>query len=155
MADLVIRPSIKGIILWYILGTLLLIALIIFMQARNFEPIELWALLILPLSIDVWASFKHIRLNARRLTLQQDTLRFEDGLVSKTQRNIILDKVRDVSMTQTLGQRLVGVGDLSVEALGESGNITLENVDRPRQVADEILEAMRQSRQSNREKTNL
>ncbi len=68
----------------------------------------------------------------------------------KTQRNIILDKVRDVSMNQTLGQRLVGVGDLSVEALGESGNITLENVDRPRQVADAILDAMRQSRQSSR-----
>jgi uncharacterized membrane protein YdbT with pleckstrin-like domain len=150
MADLVIRPSIKGIILWYVLSVLLLVAIVVFMQTRDFKPVELWALLILPLAIDLWASMKHIRLNARRLTLQQGILRYEDGLVSKTQRNIILDKIRDVSMSQTLGQRLVGVGDLSVEALGESGNITLENVDRPRQVADAILEAMRQSRQSNR-----
>jgi len=150
MADLVIRPSIKGIILWYILSAFLLVGIVIFMQMRGFEPVELWALLILPLVIDLWASMKHVRLNSRRLTLQKDILRFEDGLISKTQRNIILDKVRDVNISQTFGQRLVGVGDLSVEALGESGNISLENVDRPRQVADAILEAMRQSRQPNR-----
>lgn len=150
MADLVIRPSIKGIILWYVLSVFLLLGVVVFMQSRDFQPVELWALLIIPLTIDLWASVKHIRLNARRLTLQKDILRFEDGLVSKTQRNIILDKVRDVNIAQTFGQRLVGVGDLSVEALGESGNITLENVDRPRQVADAILDAMRQSRQSNR-----
>ena len=150
MADLVIRPSIKGIILWYVFSVFLLIGVVVFMQTRGFQPVELWALLAIPLAIDLWASMKHIRLNARRLTLQKDILRFEDGLVSKIQRNIILDKVRDVNIAQTLGQRLVGVGDLSVEALGESGNITLENVDRPRQAADAILEAMRQSRQSNR-----
>jgi uncharacterized membrane protein YdbT with pleckstrin-like domain len=150
MADLVIRPSIKGIILWYILSAFLLIGIVIFMQMRGFEPVELWALLILPLAIDLWASMRHVRLNSRRLTLQKDILRFEDGLISKTQRNIILDKVRDVNIAQTFGQRLVGVGDLSVEALGESGNISLENVDRPRQVADAILEAMRQARQPNR-----
>ena len=150
MADLVIRPSIKGIILWYVLSVILLIGVIAFMQTRGFQPVELWALLLIPLVIDIWASMKHVRLNARRLTLQKDILRYEDGLISKTQRNIILDKVRDVNVAQSFGQRLVGVGDLSVEALGESGNISLENVDRPRQVADAILEAMRQARQSNR-----
>ena len=150
MSDLVIRPSIKGVILWYALSVFLLIAVVFFMQSRGFQPVELWAVLLLPIAIDLWASMKHIRLNARRLTLQQDTLRFEDGLISKTQRNIMLDKVRDVSMTQSLGQRLVGVGDISVEALGESGNVTLENVDRPREVADAILEALRKARQSNR-----
>ena len=39
---------------------------------------------------------------------------------------------------------------VEIEATGESGNITLENVDRPRQAADAILDAMRQSRKSNR-----
>ena len=146
MADLVVRPSIKGIILWYVLSALLLVGIVVFLQTRDFQPPELWALIAIPLSIDIWASLKHVRLNARRLTLAQGVLRYEDGLVSKTQRNIILDKIRDVRMDQTLGQRLVGIGNLTVEAVGESGNISLENVDRPRQVADAILEAMRQAR---------
>ena len=102
------------------------------------------------LACNLASGLRVARINARRLTLSEGVLRYEDGLVSKTQRNIMLDKVRDVSMNQTLGQRLVGVGDLAVEALGESGNITLENVDRPRQAADAILAALRQSRQSNR-----
>lgn len=148
MADLVVRPSIKGIILWYVLSALLLVGIVVFLQTRDFQPPELWALIAIPLSIDLWASLKHVRLNARRLTLSQGVLRYEDGLVSKTQRNIILDKIRDVRMDQTFGQRLVGVGNLTVEAIGESGNISLENVDRPRQVADALLEAMRQARQN-------
>ena len=115
MADLVIRPSIKGIILWYILSAILFVAIVVFLQSQGFKPVELFALLILPVAIDLWASMKHVRLNARRLTLTPGILRYEDGLVSKTQRNIMLDKVRDVSVTQTLGQRLVGVGNLSVD----------------------------------------
>lgn len=152
MADLVIRPSIKGVILWYLLSALLLIGVVLFMQTRNFQPAELWALLSIPVAIDLWASMRHVRLNMRRLTLQDGSLRYEDGVVSKKQRNIVLDKVRDVSMAQTFGQRLVGVGDLTVEAMGEAGTITLENVDRPRQAADAILAALRQARQLNRER---
>lgn len=149
MSDLVIRPSIKGIILWYVVSALVLIAIVIFMQSRGFQPVELWALLAIPLAIDLWASMKHIRLNSRRLTLTPGVIRYEDGLVSKTQRNIVLDKVRDVRTEQSLGQRIAGIGNLSIEAIGESGNITLENVDRPREVADRILEAMRQARRTN------
>lgn len=149
MADLVIRPSIKGIVLWYALSAVLFVAVVLLMQSNGFQPVELWALLLIPISIDLWASMKHIRLNTRQLTLQKGVLRYEDGLVSKVQRNIILDKIRDVRVNQTAVQRLVGVGDLSVEALGESGNITLENVDRPQQAADAILASMRRSRPSN------
>jgi uncharacterized membrane protein YdbT with pleckstrin-like domain len=148
MADLVIRPSIKGIILWYVLSALLLVGIVVFLQSRDFQPTELWALIAIPFAIDVFASLKHVRLNARRLTLAQGVLRYEDGLVGKTQRNIVLDKIRDVRLDQTLAQRLVGIGNLTVEAIGESGNISLENVDRPSEAADAILEAMRQSRQN-------
>jgi uncharacterized membrane protein YdbT with pleckstrin-like domain len=143
MADLVIRPSIKGIIVWYALSALLVIAIVIFLQSRAFQPPELWSLMVIPLALDLWASLKHVRLNTRRITLENGVLRYEDGLVGKTQRNIMLDKVRDVRMEQTLGQRLVGVGDLCVEALGDSGSITLENVDRPREIADALVAAMR------------
>ena len=56
MADLVIRPSIKGIILWYVLSVFLLIGVVVFMQTRGFQPVELWALLAIPFTIDLWAS---------------------------------------------------------------------------------------------------
>lgn len=143
MADLVIRPSIKGIIVWYALSALLVIAIVVFLQTRNFHPPELWTLLAIPIAIDLWASLKHVRLNARRITLEKGLLRYEDGLIGKTQRNMMLDKVRDVRLEQTLGQRLVGVGDIRVEALGESGTITLENVDRPRETVDALVSALR------------
>jgi uncharacterized membrane protein YdbT with pleckstrin-like domain len=148
MADLEIRPSIKGILLWYALSMILLIGVVAFLASRDFEPVELWALMAFPLGIDLWASLKHIRQNARRLSLQSGILRLEDGLVRKSQRNIVLNKIRDVRVEQSLGQRLFGVGNLSVEAIGDSGTITLENVDGPRKAAEAILDAMRDHRGS-------
>ena len=150
MADLVIRPSIKGVVVSYVISTLLLIGIVVFLNSRGFKPVELWALIVIPLGIDIRASIRHVRLNSRRVTLDQGVLRYEDGIFSKTQRNLMLDKIRDVRVEQTAGQRLVGVGNLTIEALGESGAIMLENVDRPREVADALLNAVRQYRPSQR-----
>jgi uncharacterized membrane protein YdbT with pleckstrin-like domain len=151
MANLVIRSSLKGVYLTFALGVLALMAAgFVYTQNPNESSPLFWVFIFIMFVLDAWGLMKMVRIGSRRLTLEQDSLRFEEGLASKSQRNIILDKVRDVSMTQSFGQRLIGVGDLSVEALGESGHITLNNVDSPRQAADAILEAMRQSRQSKR-----
>lgn len=150
MPKLTVRPSIKGVIVWYVLSTLLLIAIIAFLFASGFAPPALWALVIVPLAIDVWASMKHIKLNSKRLTLDEGVLRFEDGLLSKKQRSIMLDKISDVRTDQTLGQRIVGIGDLSVDAQGETGAIALQNVDRPREAAEQILNAVRAARGTGR-----
>jgi uncharacterized membrane protein YdbT with pleckstrin-like domain len=150
MPKLTVRPSIKGVIVWYLLSTVLLIAIVVFLYLRGFAPPELWALVIVPLAIDVWASMKHVKLNAKRLTLDDGVLRFEDGLLAKKQRSIMLDKISDVRTDQTLGQRLAGIGDLSVDAQGETGAISLQNVDRPREAAEQILNAVRAARGTGR-----
>ncbi|MBM3766810.1 MAG: PH domain-containing protein [Acidobacteria bacterium] len=150
MPQLTVRPSIKGVIVWYVLSTLLLIAIVAFLYTRGFAPPELWALTAIPLGIDIWASMKHVKLNTKRLTLDNGVLRFEDGLLAKKQRSIMLDKIRDVRTEQTLGQRIVGIGDLSVDAQGETGAISLQNVDRPREAAEQILDAVRAARGTGR-----
>jgi hypothetical protein len=42
---------------------------------------------------------------------------------------------------QTIGQRLLGVGDLMLESAGEGGVMAISNVDNPRAIADQILAA--------------
>ena len=148
MSALVLRPSIKGVLVWYILSSLLLAGIVAFLIWREFEPAWLWALLAIPIGIDVAVSVRYLMTNSRRLILEPDVLRLEEGLVAKAQRNVILDKIRDVRVEQTVGQRLAGVGNLRVEAVGEAGSITLDNVDRPREAADAILNAVRQSRRT-------
>jgi uncharacterized membrane protein YdbT with pleckstrin-like domain len=76
-----------------------------------------------------------------KVTITGDKLRYESGLLSKTTRNIQLSKVQDVRVDQSLGQRMMGVGDLSIETSGESSRLEVDNIDQPQAVADEIIAA--------------
>jgi len=143
MAGHIIKPSIKGVLVWYALSALLIVGIAAFLVLSPSAPPALWALLIIPVALDGWTALKHIHLNSRRLVLDGNVLRYEDGLMNKKQRSLLLDKIRDVRTEQSFAQRLAGVGDLSVEALGESGSITLQNVDHPVEAAKRILDAMR------------
>jgi membrane protein YdbS with pleckstrin-like domain len=57
-----------------------------------------------------------------------------------------LAKVQDVRFDQTVGQRMFNTGDLSLETAGESSRIVMPSIDRPREVAEHILELSRQLR---------
>ena len=59
----------------------------------------------------------------------------------RTTRNISLPKVQDVRVDQTVKQRIFGVGNISIETAGEASRLVIRNLDRPNQVADEILAA--------------
>ena len=54
-------------------------------------------------------------------------------------------KIQDVTVRQTFGQRLLGVGDLMLESAGESGAMSIENLDRPRELADAIIAGSKRS----------
>ena len=52
-----------------------------------------------------------------------------------------IKKVQDVRVDQTLGQRILGMGDISIETAGDSSRLTMRSIDRPQVVADQILDA--------------
>ena len=83
----------------------------------------------------------HIRRQSVKMTIAGDKLRYEAGLLSKTTRNIQLSKVQDVRVDQSLGQRMLSVGDISIETSGESSRLEMDNVDAPQAIADEIVAA--------------
>ena len=56
-------------------------------------------------------------------------------------RNISLPKVQDVRVEQSAGQRIFGIGNVSIETAGEASRLTMRNIDRPQTVADEVLAA--------------
>jgi membrane protein YdbS with pleckstrin-like domain len=76
-----------------------------------------------------------------KLTIAGDKLRYETGLASKSMRIIQLPKVQDVRVIQSFWQRMFGVGDVSIETAGENSRLVVENLDRPRQLAEQITDA--------------
>jgi uncharacterized membrane protein YdbT with pleckstrin-like domain len=73
------------------------------------------------------------------LRLHDDHLTLETGFFSRTRRTIDMVKIQDVTVQQSLGQRLLGVGDLWLESAGAGGRIGILNVDQPREIADVII----------------
>ena len=75
------------------------------------------------------------------MTLSGDKLRYESGFLSKTTRSIQLSKIQDVRVDQSIAQRMLGAGDISIETAGETSRLTMHNVDRPQEVADYVMDA--------------
>jgi uncharacterized membrane protein YdbT with pleckstrin-like domain len=86
-----------------------------------------------------------MHLTRRLLTLRfhDDHLTIESGFLSRTRRTIDTAKIQDVTVKQTLGQRLLGTGDISLESAGEHSAVYIANLDRPRVIADAILNSAR------------
>jgi uncharacterized membrane protein YdbT with pleckstrin-like domain len=85
-----------------------------------------------------------MRLNLTKLTIAPPQLNFESGLLTKTQRSFNLNKIQDVRVEQSLGERILGIGTISIETASAGGSVRVESIDSPRQVADQILAAARQ-----------
>ena len=137
MADRTIHPSMKGVWAGYLFAILVIIAGVL--AYRTFaadRPPWLMAipclLLLLPLRMQMKRRLVTLRLQGDHLTL-------ETGFFSRTRRTFDMAKVQDVTVRQSFGQRLFGVGDLMLETAGESGRIAILNVDSPRDIADAII----------------
>jgi putative membrane protein len=77
-------------------------------------------------------------------TITGDRLRMESGAFSKSSRTIQLSKVQDVSVQQTVVQRAFGVGHIWIETAGQSSRVTLDDIDNPQAVADQLLDRAHQ-----------
>ena len=138
-----LRPSIKLIKLVYILSLAAAVAIAGYLLSMGGRDDRLWSLLLLPAVAILFAAIRHLRRRLTKLTVLDDRLRFEAGLFSKTTRTIELAKVQDVRVDQSVFQRILNVGNLSVETAGDSSRIVMESIDRPQEAADHILQLSR------------
>ena len=144
MTDIVIRPSMKFIKAGYVCALLVVCAASSFTTSMWWINIPISAIPYLPIAslfILLWPIKRHLQRQAVKLTIAGDKLRYETGLASKSMRIIQLPKVQDVRVLQSFGQRMFGVGDISIETAGENSRLVVENLDRPRELAEQITDA--------------
>ena len=138
MPELVVRPTRTWVSFTY---TLVLIVVIIIIAIANNLQVDWWRWSFLSVLLFLWPISLDIRQHVTHVTISGDKLRYETGLFSKTTRTIQLSKVQDVTVKQSLGQRLAGTGTLSIETAGETSRLTVEHIDQPQAVADAIVDA--------------
>jgi uncharacterized membrane protein YdbT with pleckstrin-like domain len=144
MEDTVIRPTMKFIRLGYAVVLLVIVvgAILFFTMI---PPDNEWRdkpwIMAVPAVLLIWPIRRHIAQRFTKATIAGDKLRYEVGALGKTTRNISLPKVQDARVDQAVIQRMFGVGNLAIETAGEASRLMIRNVDRPQQVAEEILAA--------------
>lgn len=140
MSALIVRPSLKPVVPWYLLFGLAA-AYSIYAYAGLGRANILHALV--PALLLLRAAIAHIRARVTNLTIGGGKLRMQQGLFSHSTRTMELHKVQDIRVDRSLLQRIFGTGDLSIETAGESSRMTIQNIDQPEYVGDRILKAAR------------
>jgi uncharacterized membrane protein YdbT with pleckstrin-like domain len=145
MPDVVIRPSMKFLRAGYCLILLLiLVAAAVHYKYLAADYAIPWLPALTALLL-LWPIKRHIQRQTVRMTISGDKLRYETGLMSKSTRIIQLSKVQDVRVIQSLGQRIFGIGDISIETAGENSRLVVRHLDRPQQLAEQITDASGQA----------
>jgi uncharacterized membrane protein YdbT with pleckstrin-like domain len=144
MSEMIIRPTMKFIYMGYTVVLLIVVASVIAMMRVQWPPWvpSPWQPWIpwLPVLLLLWPVERHLRNRLTKMTIMDDRLRYERGLMGRTTRTILISRVQDVTVHQRVGQRIFGTGDLSIETAGEASRETISQIDRPQEIADHINE---------------
>ena len=82
----------------------------------------------------ILAALPFLRWRFTMFVLTSDRLITRTGIVSKHSKEIPLERINDVTFTQSVIERAVGAGDLLLESAGERGQTRITNVRRPEHV---------------------
>ena len=139
MTDLTIRPTAKFLKAGTLLAVLAIIALeVLYFRSWSDEGFPTWFPYV-PLVILLWPAVRAIRRQSIKAVITGDRLRYEAGATSRSTRNIQLSKVQDIRCDQGIFQRLLNIGNISIETSGETSRLTIPNIDRPQKVVDELM----------------
>jgi membrane protein YdbS with pleckstrin-like domain len=83
-----------------------------------------------------------LRWATTHFVLTTERLIFRSGVVAKFGREIPLERINDVTFSQSLFERMIGAGDLLLESAGEHGQSRFSSIRDPEAVQLEIYRQM-------------
>jgi membrane protein YdbS with pleckstrin-like domain len=86
------------------------------------------------LGILFFAVIPFLRWYFTMFVLTSDRLITRSGVIAKHSKEIPLERINDVTFSQTVVERGLGAGDLLIESAGERGQNRISNVRKPEQV---------------------
>jgi uncharacterized membrane protein YdbT with pleckstrin-like domain len=90
----------------------------------------------------VWFVIRYLKWITTNFVVTTDRLIFRSGLLAKQGVEIPLERVNTVFFHQTVFERMIGAGDLSIESGGEFGLQKFSDIRKPSAVQNEIYRQM-------------
>jgi len=119
----------------------LIAVLLLDVLARDLLPgqFRLLGTLAVAVVLGLWTIVVLLRWAEDSLTITDQRVVLEEGVLVRTSRVIPLDRVQDVSTTQTVLGRILGYGTVAIDTAGATGSDRFVYVRRPELVRDQVF----------------
>ncbi len=140
-----VRPH--GIVMaWPLVALVASIAAAVFVSTETDNDVLLLLMLAVVLAVLAWFLYRLARWATTNLVVTSDRLIVRSGIVAKRGREIPLERINDITVTQSIVNRMLRSGDLVVESAGERGQESFPECPRPTRVQNEIYVQMEAAR---------
>src|SRR2546428_802696 len=142
-----LRPTMIFVLVRYIVAALIVVATAALMGILSSKLPSGWVAFFVILGVGIIAFinpvYKHILRKREVYTLTNHKLEMRYGIIAKIVRNIPLRNIQDVTVTASIWQRLLNLGNIEIDSASEAGKIILEDIHHPERYADMILAELR------------
>lgn len=130
------------------LGFLLIAVLIVilFETSQHLSGWFGWLFLVLFVLDLIYMSARVITWRASNLVVTTHRVIYRHGVLTRHSREIPVESIQDVSFSQTIFERMVGAGSLTIESAGRDGQEPFPDVSHPAKVQSTITQLIDQSR---------
>jgi uncharacterized membrane protein YdbT with pleckstrin-like domain len=142
------RPNWSLLVGPFLLGVVVLAALVAIVVLTGSRAAWVNGVLAAVLLADiVYVLSRYVVWRATLLVVTTNRVIYRTGVMTRRGREIPIDRVQDVSFRQSLFERMVGAGELTVESAGEHGQEPFPDVAHPERVQSTIQRLLDQSHQ--------
>jgi uncharacterized membrane protein YdbT with pleckstrin-like domain len=126
---------------WTVVGIAAVVAGAIFLPSAAWANAALVVIGAVALVLFLWLAFwPFVVWRSTHFVFTNERVLLREGVFNRQQRDIPLTRVNDVSSSQSLLDRLLGCGKLTVESAGERGQSVLTNIPKVVQVQKVVYE---------------
>ncbi|MEW6210559.1 MAG: PH domain-containing protein [Acidobacteriota bacterium] len=144
-----VRPTMIFVYMWYALAVAIVIGASVLMgilKSKGMISDNMPALYVIGgigIVTFIVPVYKHILRLREVYTLTNFKLEMRYGIIAKSIRNIPINKIQDVTVTASVWQRFLNLGDIVIDSASETGKIHLDDIHHPSRYAEQILGEMR------------
>ena len=140
-----LRPN-WSTLFWPVVAVLASLAVTILLTRAHIAHFTLaWGGLVLMAFAVAWFVRKYAWWQTTNFVVTTDRLIYRSGVVAKRGKEIPLERVTNIAFRQSIFERLIGTGDLTIESAGERSSETFGDVPHPGAVQQEIYRQMEAS----------
>ena len=121
-----------------IMAVVAALALVVVLYAKVDNDIARYVGLGLLAVAALWLLVEVIQWRTTELVVTGDRLIYRTGILAKSGREIPLERINDITFSQSIFERIIGAGDLLIESGGERGQQTFTDILKPQRVQNEI-----------------